>query len=497
MFKRTIYLDNNATTRPLGSVVKTVRRVLDKNYGNPSSLYTPAYETKEILEESRITVASSIGARPEEIIFTGCASEGNNQALTTLFETYFPQKKKFISTPIEHPSVLETLKFLERHGATIEFIPIDSHGLIDIDALERMIDDDTIAVCVMYANNETGSVQYIRRCAQIAHDKNALFFSDCVQALGKADLDVKELDIDYATFSAHKIHGPKGVGALYARSGAPVLSFVHGGHQESGKRAGTENIHSIAGFAKACENIPRLLTHLGRIEHLRNNLAQKLESLGMGISVNTPLAQSISNTLNVTFDGIQNTAILALFDYYGICVSAGSACSTPENKPSHVLTAIGLTDAKARESIRISLSSFTRAGDIRRVIRVLEKMRDGKTPHLDMMPPSSLNETEIFNPANFILDVRYWYDKLKLKSLPGAHEASLFRFWKYLKHIPRDKKIIVVCQGGLYSPLIVFYLKKKGYRDACFVIGGMEGWKAAYPELYTAHAGKNVIRMKR
>ena len=497
MRKRTIYLDNNATTRPLRSVVKTVKRVLAKNYGNPSSLYTSAYETKEILEEARMTVASAIGARPEEIIFTGSASEGNNQALTTLFETYFPGKKKFISTPIEHPSVLETLKYLEGRGATIEFIPVDAHGIIDIAALEQMVDDDTIAVCVMFANNETGSVQDIRRCARIAHDRNALFLSDCVQALGKTGLDMKELGIDYAAFSAHKIHGPKGVGALYAGSGVPVLSFVHGGHQESGKRAGTENIHSIAGFAKACENIPRLLAHRERIGHLRNSLARKLKSLDMGITVNTPLDKSVPNTLNVTFDGIPNTMILALFDYYGICISAGSACSTPENKPSHVLTAIGLSDAKARESVRISLSSFTRARDIHRVISLLEKMRDGKTPHLDMMPPSSLNEAELFNPANFILDVRYWYDKLKLKSLPGAHEASLFRFWKYLKHIPRDRKIIVVCQGGLYSPLIVFYLKKKGYRDVCFVTGGMEGWKAAYPELYAAHAGKNVIRMKR
>jgi rhodanese-related sulfurtransferase len=217
----------------------------------------------------------------------------------------------------------------------------------------------------------------------------------------------------------------------------------------------------------------------------------------MNISVNTPLDQSIPNTLNITFDDITNTHILALFDYYGICVSAGSACSTPENKPSHVLTAIGLSDEKARKSIRLSLSSETTMRDISKVISVLEKLRDGKTPHLDMISPFSLNKEELFNTENYFLDVRYWYDKLSIKSLPGAHEASLFLFGKYLKHIPHNKKVIVACQSGLYSPLIVFYLKKKGYRNACFILTGMEGWKAAYPDLYDVYAGKDIIKLRR
>ncbi len=497
MFKRIIYLDNNATTKPLRSVVKTMTRVLRQKYGNPSSLYTAAYASKEILESSRMTIASAIGALPEEITLTGSASEGNNQALISLFDTFFPAKKKIISSPIEHPSVLETLRYLSTKGAEIEYIPVDAHGRIDMPALESMIDDDTMAVCVMYANNETGTLQNIETCARLAHSKNALFFSDCVQALGKVDVDVKKLGIDYAAFSAHKIHGPKGVGALYVRTGTPVLPFVHGGHQENGKRAGTESLHSIAGFSKAAENIPHLISCRSRIEKVRNTLARRLCELGINISVNTPLEQSIPNTLNITFDDITNTHILALFDYYGICVSAGSACSTPENKPSHVLTAIGLSDEKARRSIRLSLSSETTMRDIDKVISVLKKLRDGKTPHLDMMSPFSLNKEELFNKDNYLLDVRYWYDKLTIKSLPGAHEASLFMFGKYLKHIPHDKKIIVACQGGLYSPLIVFYLKKKGYRNACFILTGMEGWKAAYPDLYEAYAGKDIIKLGR
>jgi cysteine desulfurase len=495
--KREIYLDNNATTKPRRSVVRVMKKVSDKIFGNPSSLYQTGYVSKEIIEESRQIIASAVNAMPEEILFTGSASESNNQVLVSLFEKFSPVKKTILSTLIEHPSVLQTLQYLATRGAVVKYIPVDEKGVVEIAALHSMIDDDTFLVCVMYANNEIGILQDVPAIAKIVHEKKALFFSDCVQALGKTAVDVKNLEVDYASFSAHKIHGPKGIGVLYVAKGAPIAPFVHGGHQETGLRAGTESIHNIAGFAEAVKSLPRIKNKRSKILALRNHFADGLQKLAMNISINTKLEKSIPNTLNVTFNGISNTQIIALFDYYRICVSAGSACSTPENKPSHVLTAIGLSDEKARESIRFSLSENTRRKDIQYVVSLLKKMRDGKTPVLSMLAPSFLNESELFNDENYILDVRFWYDKLKLKSLPGSHEASLFRFGRYLRHIPKEKNIIVVCQGGVYSPIVVFYLKKKGYTRACFLMGGMEGWKSAYPELYAEYAGKNIVKLER
>jgi cysteine desulfurase len=496
-FKREIYLDNNATTKPWRNVVRIIKKVSAETFGNPSSLYQTGYASKEVIEASRQTIAFAVNASPEEILFTGSASESNNQVLVSLFEKFSPVKKTILSTPIEHPSVLQTLQYLESRGTVVKYIPVNDKGVVDIASLRSLIDDDTFLVCVMYANNEIGILQDIASIARIVHEKNILFFSDCVQALGKTIVDVKHLDVDYASFSAHKIHGPKGVGALYVKNGAPIAPFVHGGHQETGLRAGTESIHSIAGFAEAVKYLPRMKKRRTEIRILRNYLADELLKLNMNVSINTKCEQSIPNTLNVTFNGTSNTQIIALFDYYRICVSAGSACSTPENKPSHVLTAIGLSAEKARESIRFSLSENTRRKDIDYVIRLLKKLRDGKTPVLSMLPPSFLNETELFRDDNYILDVRFWYDKLKLKSLPGSHEASLFRFSRYLRHIPKEKNIIVVCQGGVYSPIVVFYLKKKGYKKVCFLMAGMEGWKAAYPETYAIHAGTNITKLER
>jgi cysteine desulfurase len=496
-FKREIYLDNNATTKPGRSVVRVMKQVSAQIFGNPSSLYQTGYAAKEVLDESRRMIAAAIDASPEEIIFTGSASESNNQVLVSLFEKFYPEKKTILSMPIEHPSVLQTLQYLASRGAVVKYLPVNDKGVVNTDALQSMMDDDTFLVCVMYANNEIGVLQDIASLSRIAHQKNILFFSDCVQALGKTVVDIKHLNVDYASFSAHKIHGPKGVGVLYVKNGAPIAPFVHGGHQESGFRAGTESIHTIAGFAEAVRCLPRIKKKISRIRLLRNYLANGLLDLNMNVSINTLFEHSIPNTLNVTFNGISNTQIIALFDYYRICVSAGSACSTPENKPSHVLTAIGLSDEKARESIRFSLSEKTKKKDITYVLKILKKLRDGKTPVLSMLAPSFLNESELFKEDNYILDVRFWYDKLKLKSLPGSHEASLFRFGRYLRHIPKDKNIIVVCQGGLYSPLVVFYLKKKGYKQACFLMAGMEGWKAAYPELYTQYAGQNITKLQR
>jgi cysteine desulfurase len=495
-FHKDAYLDNNATTRVDKSVTAVIRKVLRKCYGNPSSLYKAAHLSKEILEESRRTFAATIGAGDEEIIFTGCASEANNQVLISLFDRYAPGKKTILSSPIEHPSIISTLTYLEKKGAIVHFLPVDSTGLVLMDKLPDLIDNDTFLVVCMFANNETGSVQDIKTIARIAHAHGALFLCDCVQAIGKIPINVREQDLDYATFSAHKIHGPKGVGALYIKNGAPISPFIHGGHQEAGLRAGTEGLHNIAGFAQAAKKLPGLLNKYSKNAELKKNFILRLREIKPDVIINTPPVSSLPNTINVTFPGIDNAVLIAVFDYYGIAVSAGSACSTPDNKASHVLKAIGLTDDQARRSIRFSMSDSTTRRDITFILDVIRKFLMKKTPQVNMIAPSFLNKTVLFDDRTYILDVRFWYDKVKIKSLPNAHEASFFSFSRYLCRLPRDKNIIVVCQGGFYSPMIAFYCKRKGFKNVGFLMSGMEGWKAAQPELYKRFSGQNVVKLQ-
>jgi cysteine desulfurase len=493
--RREIYLDNNATTMVHRSVTRVMTRALKSLGSNPSSLYQSAHRSRELLEDSRAAIAEAIGAAPHEIILTGSASEANNQALVSLFEDRYPERKIIISSPIEHPSIISTLEYLATKGAVVRYIPVSTKGIIDMDEYCRMLDDEIISVCCMLANNETGSVQDIQEMARRAHERNIPFICDCVQALGKIPVNVKMLGVDYATFSAHKIHGPKGSGALYAREGLPVIPLIHGGHQENALRAGTESLHNIAGFAQATRLITKMIGRAQEITSLRRYFLDELQRLIPNLQINTPLDASIPNTLSITLPGIDNAMLIAVLDYYGICVSAGSACSTPDNKASHVLTAIGLTEAQARQSIRISLGDATTRRQLRRTINVIRRFIGGKTPSIGVINPAMLPESELFDERTYILDVRFWHERIMYKSLPRAHEASYFMFYRYLKQIPRNKHIIVVCQGGFYSPIIGMYLKKKGYHDVSFIVTGLEGWKAAHAELYRKYAGVNVIRL--
>jgi cysteine desulfurase len=360
LFKRKVYLDNNATTSVSSSVRKTMNRVLKYHFGNPSSGYQKGKRASQIIEKAREQVAKSIHAHSHEIYFSGCATESNNAVLKTLSKHFYPQKKKIISTPIEHPSIMNTLAFLETQGIIVQYCPVDRFGFVSTTELEKLIDDDTFLICCMLANNEIGTLQNIREISALAKAHNILVMSDCVQAFGKIPIDVKELGVDYATFSAHKLHGPKGVGALYARISSPLIPFIHGGHQEEGIRAGTESVHNIAGFGKACQEVRKLISHSTNILLLKNQFIDQLKVLKPDIIINSPTENCLSNTISVTFPGINSRELMMMLDYYGISVSSGSACSTQINKPSHVLKAIGLSDKAAEETIRISLGKETK-----------------------------------------------------------------------------------------------------------------------------------------
>jgi cysteine desulfurase len=491
-FKRHVYLDHNATTNVSRRVRHKMNHVLKYCYGNPSSLYGIARKSAEIMEEARQHIADAIQADTEEIYFTGCATESNNAVLKSLSNYFYPKKKKIISTPIEHPSVINTLEFLKTRGIVVEYCPVDRQGRVLPAELEKLIDDQTFLVCCMLANNEIGTIQDIPAITKIAAQHDVLVMSDCVPALGKLPIDVHKWGIDYASFSAHKLYGPKGVGALYVKQGSPFAPFMHGGHQEFGMRAGTESLHNIAGFGAACQDVGKLLALSEQIRVLKHQLIQRLKEIKPDCVINSPQEDCLSNTVSITFPKVNNAGLMAMLDYHGIAVSAGSACSTQEDKPSHVLKAIGLTDQSTQETIRVSLGHGTSARDIRYTTKVLRNYFEGRIKLVNMITPAQLNETILFDEQTYILDVRPQFQRKKFKSLPNSHEASFVSIEKYLHLLPKDKHILVVCHGGHLSYIVAFYLKSKGFDHVSNLRAGVTGWKARRSDLYQKYAGHNI-----
>lgn len=493
-FNRQVYLDHNATTPVSGYVQSKMNQALKYHFGNPSSFYGSGRKSAELVEQARNYAAKAIHADPSEVIFTACATESNNAVLKSVAAHFYPKKKKIVSTPIEHPSVMNTLAHLETQGVTVEYCPVDDKGRVLLAELEKRVDDDTFLVCCMLANNETGVIQDLRAVANIAHQRGALVLTDCVQALGKISIDLRAWDVDYASFSAHKLYGPKGIGALYVKQGSPFTPFLRGGHQESGFRAGTESIHNIVGFGAACQEVDKLLAHGKQIRALKRQLTRRLKEIKPDCVINSPETDSdcLPNTLSVTFPGVENAGLMGMLDYRGIAVSAGSACSTGEDTPSHVLKAMGLSDQAARETIRISLGHDTSVRDIQYVTRVIRDYIAGRVSFVNMLAPAQLNENILFDEKTFILDVRPSDDRKKFKGLPNSYEVNPLHVEQYLKQLPRDKQILLYCPGGGLSVMISYYLKAKGFKKITNLRGGLDGWRKRRRDLYEKYAGQNV-----
>jgi len=493
-FNRQVYLDHNATTPVSSHVQSKMNQALKYHYGNPSSFYGSGRKSADLVEQARKHVANAIHADPSEVIFTACATESNNAVLKSVSAHFYPKKKKIVSTPIEHPSVMNALAYLETQGVIIEYCPVDSKGRVRLTELEKMIDDETFLVCCILANNETGVIQDIRAVTNIAKKHGALVLTDCVQALGKIPIDLHAWDVDYASFSAHKLYGPKGIGALYVKQGSPFTPFLHGGHQESGLRAGTESIHNIVGFGTACQEVDKLLAQGKQMRALKHQLTQRLKEIKPDCEINSPEteSESLPNTLSVTFPGVENAGLMGMLDFRGIAVSAGSACSTGEDTPSHVLKAIGVSDQAARETIRISLGHDTSARDIQYMTRVVDDYMKGRISFVNMLAPAQLNENILFDEQTFILDVRPSDDRKLFKGLPNSHQVNPLRVENYLKQLPRDKQILVYCPGGGLSVMISYYLKAKGFKRVTNLRGGLDAWRKRRSDLYEKYAGQNV-----
>jgi cysteine desulfurase len=369
-----IYLDNNATTPLDPAVAAKMTEFMNTSFGNPSSLYPIGRQAKDALTVAREHVARSIGAQKGDITFTGSGTEADNQAIIGVLDA-LPDKKEFVTSTIEHPGIQETAVYLERKGYRITYVPVDKTGLLDMDALRDAVTPQTALVSVMHANNEIGTIQPIAEIAAIAHEKGALVHTDAVQSYGKLAWSVDDLGVDLLTVSGHKIYGPKGVGALYIRRGTPIRPFIHGGHQERGFRAGTENTIGIVGFGEAARILPEKMAEgLPRMERLAARLREGLEAKIPKIHFNGHPLRRVHTTLSYAFLGLEAEAILLGLATRDICVSTGSACSEDSDDVSHVLKSIGLKPEFARSTIRMSLGRFNTDQDIDTVLELLPEI---------------------------------------------------------------------------------------------------------------------------
>jgi len=367
----TIYLDNNATTPVAPEVLDEMLPYLKELYGNPSSMHTFGGQLHEKVEKARSKVAQLIGAELDEIIFTSCGTESDNTAIMSAVES-FPNKRHIITTRVEHPAVLNFCKHLARKGFRVTYLPVNNYGQLNIDDLLKVLDEDTALVSIMYANNESGVIFPIAEIAEILKKRRILFHTDAVQAVGKIPIDVNKLPVDMLSLSGHKLHAPKGVGALYVRKGTRFHPYIIGGHQERGRRAGTENVASIIGLGKACElAMKNLSDEINYLKGLRDKLENALLKSCPDASINGDINNRLPNTTNLSFEYVEGEAILLRLNEYGICASSGSACTSGSLEPSHVLRAMGVPFTAIHGSIRFSLSRYNTEAEIDRVIEIM------------------------------------------------------------------------------------------------------------------------------
>ncbi|HOO39601.1 MAG TPA: cysteine desulfurase NifS [Deltaproteobacteria bacterium] len=367
-----IYLDHNATTPLSGEVLEAMMPYFKQSFGNASSFYEPARTARAALEKARGTIAAAIGASPEEIVFTGSGTESDNLALRGVCRAFQGKDLHIITSPVEHHAVLKTCEDLQGTGVRITQVPVDNSGCVDPADVAGNITPDTVIISIMCANNETGVIQPIQAISEIAREKGIIFHTDAVQAFGKMPVHVDELGVDLMTISAHKIYGPKGVGALYIRKGTNISPIITGGSQERARRAGTENIPAIAGFAKAVEMAVEHLDEAGRhMTVLRDTFENQIMERIDNVTINGQGAPRIPNTSSMSFASIDGESILLHLDLLGVCASTGSACATGSPEPSHVLTAMGLSHVEAQGTIRFSLGKDTTLQDIDRLCEVM------------------------------------------------------------------------------------------------------------------------------
>ncbi|MEN1759259.1 cysteine desulfurase NifS [Anoxynatronum sibiricum] len=376
-----VYLDYSATTPIKPEVLEAMMPFLTQQYGNPSSLHSFGRESRKAVDNARDQIAKTLNASPDEIFFTGGGSEADNWAIKGTAYALKSKGRHIITTAIEHHAVLHACEYLEKEGFQVTYLPVDENGLISLDDLKNAIKSDTILISVMYANNEIGTIQPIEEIGRIAREHRVLFHTDAVQAYGHLEMDTKNLPVDMISISAHKLYGPKGVGALYLRKGVRIHNLIHGGGQEKKKRAGTENIAGIVGFGKAAElAYIDVETHDQRLTALRDDLKNQLMEAIPYTRLNGHPERRLCNNVNLSFEFIEGESMLLSLDMVGIGASSGSACTSGSLDPSHVLLAIGLSHEIAHGSLRLTLGDMTTQEEIDYVVKqlppIVQRLRD-------------------------------------------------------------------------------------------------------------------------
>jgi cysteine desulfurase len=355
---RIVYMDNNATTKVDPQVVEEMIPYFMESYGNPSSMHLLGGQAGRKLKEAKAKVADLIGAQPEEIIFTSCGTESDNTAIWAALKSN-PDKKHIVTTRVEHPAIKNLSEYLAKNGYRVTFVPVDRKGHLDMDFFYDSLTDETAVVSVMWANNESGVIFPIEEIAPVLRDRGIVFHTDAVQAIGKLPVNMEKVEVDMLSLSGHKLHAPKGVGALYVRKRTKFSPFLIGGHQENGRRGGTENVASIIGLGKAAELALKHLKEVNtRVRSLRDRLEKELLKKIPNSMVNGDQAMRLPNTTSIAFEYVEGEAILLMMNELGICASSGSACTSGSLEPSHVLRAMGVPFTAAHGSIRFSLSTY-------------------------------------------------------------------------------------------------------------------------------------------
>ncbi len=392
---KTIYLDNNATTKVADDVLEAMLPYFTELYGNPSSMHTFGGQVGQRIRDAREQVAALLGALPDEIVFTSCGTESDNAALRSALLTK-PDKKHIVISRVEHPAIRALCSHLGAQGYKITELPVNKNGILDLENLEKSLTPDTAIVSLMWANNETGVIFPVEEAARMAHDKGILFHTDAVQAAGKIPINMKNNRIDMLSISGHKLHAPKGIGVLYIRRGTKFSPFLIGGHQEKGRRGGTENTASIIGLGKACELAAKNInTENIRVKQLRDKLEQELLKTISQSRINGDIQNRLPNTTNISFEYVEGEAILLLMNELGICASSGSACTSGSLQPSHVLRAMGVPFTMAHGSIRFSLSVYNTEEEVDFVIEkmppIIERLR-GMSPFWNQAGQACANQ---------------------------------------------------------------------------------------------------------
>ena len=368
-----IYLDNAATTKMIPEAVKAMVDSMENTFGNPSGMYSVGFQSKKSIDEARKKIAETINADPSQIFFTSGGTEGDNWIIKSVAEAFGNKGHHIITSSIEHKAVLNSCRWLEEHGYEVTYVDPDERGFIHVSDVESAIRSDTILVSIMFANNEIGTVQPIQEIAKVCHERHILLHTDAVQAYAHLPINTGDLAIDYLTTSSHKFHGPNGIGFAYIRDPKSMRSFIHGGQQECGLRAGTENVAGIVGMATAAEVMhEHLQDKINYMISLRDHFIERAINEIPGCTLNGSLVSRLCNNVSLSFDGVRAEEALVLLDMNGICCSTGSACNSEDNKPSHVLMAIGCTEEYARSTLRFTISALSTLEEINYAIDTLK-----------------------------------------------------------------------------------------------------------------------------